>query len=891
MKQEVGYSIIFVFIMLAISNASATFTYQGEQIERDYSEGSAIRGTINLNFSNEASNSLFTSTYPGSIKLYDLLTSNGLRRGVDFKCTTFSCSNSYKKQNSISSLEINGNEKLIGFALEGDDVSIESADIIVSSDAPTSCTRQILIDVGDEEKVFLQNTRYTLSSTCGDSSKYGCFSKNLADSEYSKVRITNSGQCEKISLPPAPSYSFGARIENSSEGMGVLKMELFSNESVFLGECNLPGIQQQVQDTSCIINRSIMENEEYYVCISLTGGSAKYQIRAEKSGDICGLTDILGLRETLFDYEIFAQPLPYDTISEMSLAEAFERTEDSELRYYLDDYIERIYDRNCTGTCMIPFKITGGNQQLLIDSASLEYSVKGNILTTETLYEIERKDSLISSDALTLELSHAQFIIPKGTSKKSFEIFLGGRKIIKDSIPLTITQGFEFSVAPRNALIGVPTNFVALTNQSINQSIWVFGDGIQKTSASNAVTHRYLNPGNYTLEVTLKSSRGLTTKKSFSINVGNSKQSAESLINISRTNLNKIKQDINTQPTWVKPYLEKRFNVTSLEVSLNEIARIYSTSQNESDYSEIVDSLIELNIPETIYTSNTKTYPFSLGFGAIDVGLLEKVSNQNVSLDKQEELIDNVIYWNEQSYEGIVTSHTLTARSIDGDEENLVTRMNFKFTEKAKQEVSQKYLIINYPIESITFKGDYSQKKAGDDFSQGTYLIIPEGNEIEIILEGDVDFAELGAYISPVISELGDYTDTPYAPEKFPFGWVAFWMILLIIATFICYIALQEWYKKRYESYLFKNSDDLYNVINFIHNSRASGLSDTEIRKKLGTNLWKNEQITYAFNKLDGKRTGMYEIPLFKSMEQKKVREEIAKRQGNIQGGRFIKRP
>ena len=128
--------------------------------------------------------------------------------------------------------------------------------------------------------------------------------------------------------------------------------------------------------------------------------------------------------------------------------------------------------------------------------------------------------------------------------------------------------------------------------------------------------------------------------------------------------------------------------------------------------------------------------------------------------------------------------------------------------------------------------------------------------------------------------------------SKFPWGWFTFGMIMLLIVFFVVYILLQEWYKKNYESYLFKKKDDLFNIINFIYNSRASGLDDGEIKKKLSKSGWNNEQISYAFKKIDGKRTGMFEIPIFKSRENKEVREEIERRHpGKPMDPRFVRRP
>ena len=108
--------------------------------------------------------------------------------------------------------------------------------------------------------------------------------------------------------------------------------------------------------------------------------------------------------------------------------------------------------------------------------------------------------------------------------------------------------------------------------------------------------------------------------------------------------------------------------------------------------------------------------------------------------------------------------------------------------------------------------------------------------------------------------------------------------VLLIIALAI-YIFLQEWYKHNYEIHLFKDKSELYNLMNFIQNARKQGLNDNDIRKKLKSSKWSGEQINYAINKLDGKRVGMWEIPVFKFWHKRKMQKEMAK---NAQPKRVI---
>ena len=159
--------------------------------------------------------------------------------------------------------------------------------------------------------------------------------------------------------------------------------------------------------------------------------------------------------------------------------------------------------------------------------------------------------------------------------------------------------------------------------------------------------------------------------------------------------------------------------------------------------------------------------------------------------------------------------------------------------------------------------------------------------------------SELGAFISPSFDKLvvvsGD--ERPITPgktkEKFIFNWGKFmlWFGISVVVLFVIYIALQEWYKRYYEKYLFKNPDDLFNILTFIYNARMGGLKDDEIRRKLSASGWKGEQLSFAFNKISGRRTGMFEIPIFKSMEQKRLQQELERRRGSPIDTRFIKRP
>ena len=77
--------------------------------------------------------------------------------------------------------------------------------------------------------------------------------------------------------------------------------------------------------------------------------------------------------------------------------------------------------------------------------------------------------------------------------------------------------------------------------------------------------------------------------------------------------------------------------------------------------------------------------------------------------------------------------------------------------------------------------------------------------------------------------------------------------ILLIFIALITYIFMKKWYNKNYESSLFKNKNDLTNLMVFVKNAKAKNISDADMKTRLKKAGWKGEQISYALNKVYGK--------------------------------------
>jgi len=128
-------------------------------------------------------------------------------------------------------------------------------------------------------------------------------------------------------------------------------------------------------------------------------------------------------------------------------------------------------------------------------------------------------------------------------------------------------------------------------------------------------------------------------------------------------------------------------------------------------------------------------------------------------------------------------------------------------------------------------------------------------------------------------SNMGENSNNCSDCKKSWFWTAIFWIVILLAIAFVAYIILQEWYKRHYESSLFKDKNQLFNIINYMNNCELHQVTKPEIYKQLRGMQWRDEQIFYAWNKLHGLRTGMWEIPLFKSYEHNKLKEELKKRQ------------
>ncbi|MBI5803620.1 PKD domain-containing protein [Candidatus Pacearchaeota archaeon] len=891
-------TIIPALLILMITSVGAVFQVDDSTsfINENYLGGETIKGKLNATFSNQE-NLNFSSDFEGGISLLDLLNLSGHVKNVDFSCMPSSCKDSYEAGSGAQTKTalVGQTKSFFGFKIISEEVkAIRELKFTINSNAAESCSNQISIDFLDDGKKDFFNKNY-IPETCGEKN-YGCFFGN--DIAPEEAIIEGDAYCEKMNLSSAPAYTIGAVISVLESG-GTLQFSLHKGTGELLDFVNI--INPPSGEIKTIVEYPSPENFTALVCLSKISSEGDYRIKSKPAGNYsCGgrvnsnANDILILGA---DYEIFAQPMKYGLPDTLTFdSEFYQETTGANLNDKTENYLEELFDSKCPAPlgCTIPFSVWGVPQDININSASIEYDTGTSIKEETKIFDLTKSKAELSSDKyLILDVEDMMFKAPNINGDNVLKIYLGGAKVFESDINVEV--GFDFDIGPRFAFIGRPTTFTALGSRNITSSIWEFGENTIN-SENNKATYTFNEKGEFTLKVNALSGNE-SSVKTFKVVVGEPKLSANLTLSDYENRIKNIETKTAAFPQWIKEELEKEISLGAKKAELMGLRTQFNSVQepNDDNYIEIINFLLEMNLPKSIELTETGTLPIEVSLTSLDPSHIEELSGRNAT--GSDEVASGIISWMQDNYEADIKFETISATYDFSTQTILKTYKIILRQKNTNSDLS--YLIIGHPKNSIKFKSYYEERTVSQS-DNSAYIIIDESGEpgtIEFLITGNAPpVDELGLYISPTLDKLGSSgkpLDRNLTDDEGNFLWGRFiiGMAILIVLILAIYLLLQSWYKRYYEKHLFKNPDDLYNLINFIYNSRKSGVSEKQITAKLSEKKWKNEQIVYAFKKIDGERTGMWEIPLFKFMENKKVKKEIERKQGAPIDARFIKRP
>ncbi len=861
-----GFVFLLIFFVLIINIVSASFDVGNlsHSIQKSYGPSDYIKGWINISLNGESADSLFVGDEGGSTSLIDLIKLNNLKKGTDYTCNPLTCEAGYSANDSqTETFDLSkGKSILFGFNLSGNDVKDLfgfSFDLI--SNNPESEELPLIIDILDDGKIEWQ--AYTASENFGPENS-GCFIGTISTS---KALLAQIQYCEKIKLSETPEVEIGAYVEGNGEvdfEMSIKKTYGFDKEI-----CTATATGTGLQRISCIPDDfSVNKEEDYFVCIKTknSADNGKYEIASEQENP-CGFAGDIETYD--YDFDIFVKPKKYA----QSISFTLNNTESliTDIEGYIENYLGEKYNDDCPNGCAIPIKILSGvNQSISISNTYLQYT-SGIVYETETFYNIQKTSATIDANFQKLYLDEGNFSVPKEIGDYSFMLSLGEEEIFSEEVAVEKVPVIE-NLKPRTTAAAYPTTFEVTVESegNITEYKWEFGDNHNETTSTNKITHTYESKDKYKLKVTVKDANQRSSSRVFDIDVGSPKEIINKLLEKMLEDLSNVKEQIKEFPLFFQNSLESNLDIKLSEEKLSEIQQANAIAVSEMEYSSILKELLKLDIPESITISmNADSISYYPDETNINLDILKIIGGGDYDASDEDKYIEAIFGWNQENIETKITFKELSAKYEYSEEPLLKT---FELNINKKNETSNPYLILRQ-IDNLEFKEDYSERNE----SGYIYInLIDDQTTITFSTTEDVSFIDLPLFISPSINELS-IIEIPNEKDEQLLKIAIFILILflLVVVGIVTYIILQEWYKKKYENYLFKNRNDLYNLISYTQSSKKKGIKNKEIFNKLKKSGWKSEQISYVMQKYLGKKIGMPEIPVGKILSKFKKDKSI----------------
>jgi len=885
MKKDVLTVVLLVVCLVSISFVSASFQNgtNSHDIDDFYGPGEVLSGWLNISLEDEPADTLLKG-FSNSIKLLDFLKNTR----ASYTCTPLDCSSYYPKLGSSSTSRnlfvVYENPKIIGINLGGQVNQVTSLEFKIKSDLEDSCFEPLKIDVLDDDISEWKADELSGVYNCEMRNPYGCYKDS---DQMGTFLITDKKACQKIKLTTASrGFLLGADIIKVGTSSGDTDV----NFEITAGD-NFKQCIAKVRSTgkvSCLVefDKGLTEPIDANVCVSVNQlAIGEYELKYEDV-DACG-----SYENEKRDFSIFVKGGKYKGVGTTNFNS--DLVGDSiDLGNYITNYVDKRYQGDCeSGGCIIPISIySWDGQEIVVSDLKLVY--RGNV--ESAIYEVERNVSIVDANYQKLDLEKAGILAPLEIGNHTFDLKLGNKRIFKQNITVSPVPTIK-DIYPKDPATFVETNFfILLQNPAENLTYdWSFGDGSKKqTTTKNFITHTYEKIGNYDLTVAVSNNYGSNSKK-FEINVKSPRDLINNTIDRKWDNIDDVESQISGLPNDVINYVLNTSDWSDLRSELEKLEQESKGIVSDDKAMSIMGDLFNLEIPFSFGISQTVTpTTFFQSAEQIDFGTLEDLGagKTNATRDQYNLAVNS---WLLGNMEITLEYETYSFYYETGEEKPVVS--NVEITFKPRRNISNFYLVINGDSAKIIIKNKSSQD-IGRVAKGITFPKIGETFKINLLYPGKVDFFNLPFYVSPNIDnldvgvvvtcnrnnicekDLGESIENCKYDCK-PVGITITLMFILIAIAFVVYIVLQEWYKRYYEHHLFPNRSDLFNVINFINNALNQGLKKPGIFKQLSNQGWKNEQIIYVWKKYQGKRTGMFEIPIFKGLEKIKMQKEIAKRQ------------
>jgi PKD repeat protein len=853
---------VLVILLASFSSASALVGNASDALVTSYSPETNIKGWINVSLNNEDVTSILESSFGGTIQLLTLL-KTASNSGFVFTCTPATCLSNYlaNTEDVTKTFTLNENKTaLFGMKITATKKvgKISAFHFDVSSNNPITEKMPLAIDILNDGQTEWQ--AYSSADVLGEENS-GCYVGVDTITEL----IANTPQyCERISLSKTPGVELGAYVAYE-KGTGSVTFEMSIQNSDGIGSkktCQPSAVSGTgIKRLACTPNFPVRKDGEYFVCIRTlnSADNGKYKINAEQTSP-CGFTGTYGGTYD-YDFDIFARREKYAASISMTLDNDELLAASSPVLNagsYIDTYITNNYKNDCSKGCVIPIKIYSGidNQQIDISNAFMSYTADTYTENTN-LYDISETPATISSLYQKLFLDSANFSVPASYGDHTFSVKLNNGDLFSKKI--SVEKAADITLTPTTTSIKFPTKFkVEVSGANITEYRWDFGDRtpVQTTTVKEA-THTYNNSGVYSLNMTIKDNKGTISKKNFSITVAKASEIVPTLLDDASSNLDNVKNKIGNFSQFEQASIENALNLSSAEGLINKMNDEVLKAVSESDYEKILGELLTINIPTTLAkTATSEGIVFYPSTDNINLGALKEIGGGNYTAGKDDEYKDAILGWYTNDIQNVLIYSEISLIYENREESLKIFNMHV-----TKSGTDSAYLIIK------DMKNLFLQNKESYSNKKGYfYTNLNGGKDIAFSTTENVDFVNVPMFISPSLSNLVLVNITP--PQKISWTFPILIVIIIILIALTIWVILQIWYTRKYESYLFKDRNHLYNLVNYIGDAKKKGEGDGEISSKLKKSGWDSEQVRYALRKYERKNTGLPEIiPIRKLLE------------------------
>ncbi len=454
-----------------------------------------------------------------------------------------------------------------------------------------------------------------------------------------------------------------------------------------------------------------------------------------------------------------------------------------------------------------------------------------------------------------------------GSTSHSIETTYSLGEKISGWISIKLTNESNFSVFEDSE--GNSMSLISLIE--VNPAFQYSVDSSGNLSTEN-FQNLYLDNGTFELENTglISYQLNFSNTEIFTEEINVSDENLNNTINEKLNELSDLKSQIASYDEFYQSVLNSSLNIDSIGEELANLSEEYENAETQEEIDAISEALLLIEIPKTIDISRTAS------------AIILFVESTKIDLETLLEFLDEeesetegyktaIAGWNFNNL-NIKTDYNEFSGIYNISPERIAGIFDLEISKKTS--IDYPFYLFIEKMDNINFKENYSKQEQGD-----YYIFELNENEetISFSTTEDIDFESLSFFISPSLTKLSvqdfDYEEGGInEKEKFENKkWLIFGLMILLVLIFglIIYLVLQTWYKRRYEDYLFRNKNDLYNLASYISNSKKRGLDNSQIAEKLKKSRWNSEQIRYALRKYTGKSTGMYEIPLNKILKNK----------------------